>query len=581
MAGGNVSSVLQMIFRTVKQGDAPKQTERELSGLEKKFGAIKGVLAGTTAAFAAVGTAVVVLKKGWEFGKEGAELLAVQGKFDNLTASIGTTSDALLGDLREATRGMLTDAELVASATDIMSLGLAKNHDDVVRLSRVASGLGMDMNQLVLTLTNQTTMRFDALGVKVDGFDAKVQALKATGLSAEEAFGEAFLQQAEAQLALVGERADTDAGAIQQMEVAVKNLGDELKVGLAPAVAAVARAITDMIRGTEDEEEAINKHASGVDLLTTTYDDYLKKLQEVAGEQGYTVTEIDGALRMFNSSGMDVTYMLQGFSSSAYDADQHLSNLAKQYRDTAPAAKDYAGATADAAGATADAAGAQQDLNGALLDAQSVMKDYSKELLFKIASEGLNEQAALDLAFAMGLVDDKTAFATIKVDELTTKYDLNKNGAIDAGKEAALYAGAVRALADEIARLEDKTVELTVHVSATGNLTALGAVAKGTAGQVIYGSDTEQHAAGGIIGPGELGTVGEQGWELVEGLPGGGARVYSNSQSSKMSRGGDVYLTQNIFPTAGMDEYALMRAATMQANAMRRARARAGGASVE
>ena len=77
--------------------------------------------------------------------------------------------------------------EAMALAADLLALGLAKNSDEAVRLAKVQSGLGMDMNQLVL-LTNQTTMRFDALGVSVDGFDEKVKQLKATGMSTNEAF---------------------------------------------------------------------------------------------------------------------------------------------------------------------------------------------------------------------------------------------------------------------------------------------------------------------------------------------------------------------------------------------------------
>ena len=55
-------------------------------------------------------------------------------------------------------------------------------------------------------------MRFDALGISVDGFDEKVKALEETGLSASEAFNEAFLQQAEEQIKKVGDVANTSEG---------------------------------------------------------------------------------------------------------------------------------------------------------------------------------------------------------------------------------------------------------------------------------------------------------------------------------------------------------------------------------
>lgn len=200
----------------------------------------RGKLTDFVSGLALVERGIAGLKAVWEFGKEGAQLEFVTGKFNRLSTSIGTTSDALLGELRTATRGTRSDMELMSSATDFMALGLAKTKDEAVRLSRVAGALGMNMNQLVLTLTNQTTMRFDALGVSVDGFKEKVDALKKTGMDANAAFSEAFLQQAEAQIKRVGDIADTSAGKIMQYEAAWANIDNTWKMRAAPAMANLA-----------------------------------------------------------------------------------------------------------------------------------------------------------------------------------------------------------------------------------------------------------------------------------------------------------------------------------------------------
>ena len=194
-----------------------------------------------TSAFA-IATGVVVAfgaaaKKAWDFSMEGAAIDQTMRKFDRLTDSVNTSSAAMLGDLRKATRGLYDDSQLIASATDFMSLGLAKSHDEVVRLSAVASALNMNMNQLTLTLTNKTTMRFDTLGVAVDGFDEKVQKLVDSGMDADAAFNEAFLQQAEEQIAKVGHAADTTAGSMQRFESGLKNEMDILKRYAADSVA--------------------------------------------------------------------------------------------------------------------------------------------------------------------------------------------------------------------------------------------------------------------------------------------------------------------------------------------------------
>ena len=169
-----------------------ERAAKEAAAANKKYG--EDVKKAFTTIAVTAAAAGVALKKIYDMGKAGAGLEFTAIKFDRLAESIGTTGDALRDDLADATDGLMSKAEQMQLAGDLMSLGLAKTHDEAVRLSTVASQLGMNMNQLVLTLTNQTTMRFDALGIAVDGFDDKVAKLKQTGMSASDAFKEAFMQ---------------------------------------------------------------------------------------------------------------------------------------------------------------------------------------------------------------------------------------------------------------------------------------------------------------------------------------------------------------------------------------------------
>lgn len=244
MAGIQVASLFATIgAKTDGLDKGLNQSKKSLEGFGSKMSSVAGTIAAFTASAFAAG---VAMKKVYDAAKEAANLEYAKTKFDNLSKSIGTTSDVLMGDLKQATRGMVSDAELVASAGDFMALGLAKTHEEVVRLTNVAGALGMNMNQLVLTLTNQTTMRFDALGVSVDGFDEKVKALEASGLSASDAFKEAFLQQAEQQITTVGNAADSSIASFKQFEAAASNLKNELLKGLLPAIKPVVEDLTDL-----------------------------------------------------------------------------------------------------------------------------------------------------------------------------------------------------------------------------------------------------------------------------------------------------------------------------------------------
>jgi uncharacterized coiled-coil DUF342 family protein len=285
---GSAHGQIRIDASGVKRG--VDEAKESVSGLSKQFGGM-GKDIGQTAMFIGkavgfIGAEIKTLQKVFEFGKEANQLEFMRSKFDNLAVSINTTSQALLKDLQKATRGLVADSQLVTSATDFMTLGLAKSHDEVVRLTRVAGALGMNMNQLVLTLTNQTTMRFDALGVAVDGFDGKVKKLVASGMSAQDAFTEAFLQQAEDQIAKVGDVADSSVAAFMRLEAASKNLTDALKDALAPSLATAAEAAATLLTYSRQLDEAYDEHRQNVQKTAKTYDEYVLELIRAASAAG-------------------------------------------------------------------------------------------------------------------------------------------------------------------------------------------------------------------------------------------------------------------------------------------------------
>lgn len=112
--------------------------------------------------------------------------------------------------------------------------------------------------------------------------------------------------------------------------------------------------------------------------------------------------------------------------------------------------------------AAADKAAPPMDfLANATNNADLAMQKYTKSLLFKIASQNLDEASALALAQRMGLVDEKTVEATKKVAEYKKQMDA---GIISVGEYNILVAG----LADSYDRLQDKTITLTFNQVTTG-----------------------------------------------------------------------------------------------------------------
>ena len=256
---------------------------KAVKGLGAQFKDLESAILPATAVLAGFG---VALKKTYDLGKEGASLEYAAGKFDRLAVAAGTTSKVLLTDLRAAVKGTRSDMELMASAGDLMSLGLAKNHDEVVRFTRVAGALDMDMNQLVLTLTNQTKARFDQLHVSVDGFDERLENLKKTGLSTDEAFREAFLQQAEEQINKVGDAAETNVGKIARLESTFNNLGDSIKLKLAKPLADFADTLNLLITSENELEAVWKQHETTMRTQGGRYQDYVREMVRAANAAG-------------------------------------------------------------------------------------------------------------------------------------------------------------------------------------------------------------------------------------------------------------------------------------------------------
>ena len=180
------------------------------------IGAAAGVMYG---AAAAAGKLYATLR-------EGAALQTTAERFEKLAVQINSTGDALLGKLRTATKGMIADAELMASASGIVSLKLADNEEQVVRLATVVGTLGWDMQQVILTFANLSTMRLDALGLSVDEVKQKQKELMDQGMSTAAAYKEAVIQAGEARLEVGG--VSEAEQAFKQAETAVTNYKNAL-----------------------------------------------------------------------------------------------------------------------------------------------------------------------------------------------------------------------------------------------------------------------------------------------------------------------------------------------------------------
>jgi len=273
---------------------AMKANSNEANNLKMFMGDLKAsfmIAAGAAAAFG------VAAKKVYDFAKAGADIEYTKDKFDRLAISIGTTGDVLRNNLSKSMGGLLSKSDQMRMATDVISLGLVKNETDAVRLSSSMAMLGANMNQVVLALTNQTTARFDQIGISVDGFSERLKTLKESGMDAQSAFTEAFLEQAEAQIEKVGSIADSAAGSFKVFEASVKDFTDSFKTGLIPIVVPVIDKLTQWLKISnilnESRKRGINttdielRMISGSIKMTDQYADGINELENQIEQTSY------------------------------------------------------------------------------------------------------------------------------------------------------------------------------------------------------------------------------------------------------------------------------------------------------
>lgn len=169
-------------------------------------------------------------KQIYEFGKTGAAIEYTTQKFDRLARSVGSTGDVFLQELRGATRGTVSDFDLLKQGSDLLQLGLAGSTQEAVRLSSVMTALGMDTGELTLALANQSKRRLDQLGLSLSKFNEIEAKLKNSGMNKQDAFKEAFLQTAEQTVVLTGNRADSEQGDYLRAEAEAQNLKNQAAV---------------------------------------------------------------------------------------------------------------------------------------------------------------------------------------------------------------------------------------------------------------------------------------------------------------------------------------------------------------
>jgi len=220
-----------------------------LGGLGKTAGIVGGALG-------VAGGAVV--KFAGDLATSAAPAEAVTNTFKNLAASIGEEAAPMLEELRQATRGMVADTDLMQATNKFMSMGLADSSEEAAKLAEMAtqlgSAMGLDattaMGDFALMLSNQAIPRLDNFGISSGQVRERIDELMAAdqNLTREQAFMQAVMEQGETSMAKIGEQSGTTAASMAQVKAQIENLKISMGTALLPILGELAKAVTPIIQ---------------------------------------------------------------------------------------------------------------------------------------------------------------------------------------------------------------------------------------------------------------------------------------------------------------------------------------------
>lgn len=284
---------------------------------------------------------------------------------------------------------------------------------------------------------------------------------------------------------------EQDVKAARALEIAMDDLGDTvnaltLGIGnwLIPKLTEAANTAMLVVNWNSNMDAALNQHNKTLTMTSTSYEAYNTEMRRAVESTGYFVNQNGDYVDVLGNV-IEKNFVL---SESSWRAARDQGVMHQEVDGLKKAAQEQAPAIQDATSAL-DAQKAKLDL------VMGSTKALTQEMIFQKAAANLDADAALELGLHMGVINQSSYEMQKQLVELRTKYDLNRDGLIDATEAAAGYTDEVARLADFYNKITDKTVTLTVNTEF--NNAAVGAGSTGTSAGAQNYLHEHGYASGG------------------------------------------------------------------------------------
>ena len=236
---------------------------------------------GATAPQVAIGMAALGLgKQAVEAARAAAGVQALETAFQRLARESGTSGATMLASLRDASSGMISDADLMLAANSAMALGVADNVQEVTNLLQIAIAKGAEFGQaptkafgdLINGLGRMSPEILNNIGIIVDADKAYKDYAQSIGTTADalddqqrmQALVNAVLEANPDAARQAAEAGDSAAGAFARWDVATQTFSQTAGNVFLPAVAGMTEALTGFLTKVND----VQKIMGGEILMT-------------------------------------------------------------------------------------------------------------------------------------------------------------------------------------------------------------------------------------------------------------------------------------------------------------------------
>lgn len=481
-----------LIFKTKKEGNAPKELSDDLKNVKQGLaGAVEGLTGMSLASFGVAG-AIAGLGAGLKASIDAAlEAESIQA---DLAATLKSTHGAA-GLTADEINRMATN---FSNLTGIEDDSIVKSQAMLLTFTKIGKDVFPDATMAILNMSSKmggmesaTIQVGKALNDPIQG----VSALRKVGVQLtvqQEEQIRKFVELgdvASAQKIILAElgtefgglaeaMGETTQGKINKAKNAIGNLGETIGGLLLPALGKAADLLTEAVQAVdslahrnENLDAVLQQHSNELVDVSRSYEDYAREMTRaslVAGGFDSSQKSVDRAMQNMSGRLSETLGEWGLYTEEQYNAkiaaDQVTATLESQQSAFENNLKQVAEAPLrfDEYTGSLDEARTSQEAFRLEIEKTSLaaltdsMKNYTIELLYNKAAAGLDAEAATTLAASMGLIDEKTAYAMGAVEKLRARFD---SGAISANE----YAFMVKKLNDEISGLHDKSVTITMN----------------------------------------------------------------------------------------------------------------------